>query len=148
MSGVRMLHFLKDWWKFIQIHQNYTMALISWFLWYFHNFITKIGINWSGNFRENNSTTKITTYTLYKHKHVGPKFFKENPKTQIILINFRIPQMYLSTLMYDPKVYKDLTVKLAETALYQQNFTKICVQVLCFITLVDAKHMDVLVLVL
>ena len=22
-----MLHFLKDWWKFIQIHQNYTMAL-------------------------------------------------------------------------------------------------------------------------
>ena len=27
MSGVRMLHFLKDWWKFIQIHQNYTMAL-------------------------------------------------------------------------------------------------------------------------
>ena len=21
MSGVRMLHFLKDWWKFIQIHQ-------------------------------------------------------------------------------------------------------------------------------
>ena len=28
MSGVRMLHFLKDWWKFIQIHQNYTMALI------------------------------------------------------------------------------------------------------------------------
>ena len=29
MSGlwVRMLHFLKDWWKFIQIHQYYTMAL-------------------------------------------------------------------------------------------------------------------------
>ena len=25
-SGVRMLHFLKDWWKFIQIHQHY-MAL-------------------------------------------------------------------------------------------------------------------------
>ena len=24
MSGVRMLHFLKDWWKFIQIHQYYT----------------------------------------------------------------------------------------------------------------------------
>ena len=23
MSGVRMLHFLKDWWKFIQIHQYY-----------------------------------------------------------------------------------------------------------------------------
>ena len=22
MSGVRMLHFLKDWWKFIQIHQT------------------------------------------------------------------------------------------------------------------------------
>ena len=27
MSGVRMLHFLKDWWKFIQFHQYYTMAL-------------------------------------------------------------------------------------------------------------------------
>ena len=26
MSGVRMLNFLKDWWKFIQIHQYYTMA--------------------------------------------------------------------------------------------------------------------------
>ena len=25
MSGVRMLHFLKDWWKFIQIHQYDTM---------------------------------------------------------------------------------------------------------------------------
>ena len=29
MSGVRMLHFLKDWWKFIQIHQYYTMAVIK-----------------------------------------------------------------------------------------------------------------------
>ena len=28
VSGVRMLHFLKDLWKFIQIHQYYTMALI------------------------------------------------------------------------------------------------------------------------
>ena len=27
MSRVRMLHFLKDWWEFIQIHQYYTMAL-------------------------------------------------------------------------------------------------------------------------
>ena len=27
MSGVRMLHFLKDFWKFIQLHQYYTMAL-------------------------------------------------------------------------------------------------------------------------
>ena len=27
MSGVRMLHFLKDWWKFIHIHQYYTLAL-------------------------------------------------------------------------------------------------------------------------
>ena len=27
MSGVRLLHFLRDWWKFIQIPQNYTMAL-------------------------------------------------------------------------------------------------------------------------
>ena len=26
-TGVRMLHFLKDWWKSIQIHQYYTMAL-------------------------------------------------------------------------------------------------------------------------
>ena len=25
MSGVRMLHFLKDWWKFIRIHQYYTV---------------------------------------------------------------------------------------------------------------------------
>ena len=30
MSGVRMLHFLKDWWKFIKIHQYYTMALKLW----------------------------------------------------------------------------------------------------------------------
>ena len=29
MSGVRMLQFLKDWWKFIQIHQYYTMALTN-----------------------------------------------------------------------------------------------------------------------
>ena len=28
MFGGRMLHFLKDWWKFIQIHQFYTMALM------------------------------------------------------------------------------------------------------------------------
>ena len=28
MSGVRILHILKDWFKFIQIHQYYTMALI------------------------------------------------------------------------------------------------------------------------
>ena len=27
MSGVRMLHFLKNVWKFIWIHQYYTMAL-------------------------------------------------------------------------------------------------------------------------
>ena len=26
MSGVRMLHFLKDWWKFIQIHQYCTLC--------------------------------------------------------------------------------------------------------------------------
>ena len=28
MYGVKILHFLKDWWKSIPIHQNYTMALI------------------------------------------------------------------------------------------------------------------------
>ena len=27
MSGVKILHILKDWWKSIPIHQNYTMAL-------------------------------------------------------------------------------------------------------------------------
>ena len=27
MSGVKILRFLKDWWKSIPIHQNYTMAL-------------------------------------------------------------------------------------------------------------------------
>ena len=27
MSGVKILQFLKDWWKSIPIHQNYTMAL-------------------------------------------------------------------------------------------------------------------------
>ena len=27
MSGVKILHFLKDWRKSIPIHQNYTMAL-------------------------------------------------------------------------------------------------------------------------
>ena len=30
MSGVRMLHFLKDWWKFIQIHQCYTKLGGKW----------------------------------------------------------------------------------------------------------------------
>ena len=29
MSEVRMLHVFKDWWKFIQIHPYYTMALIK-----------------------------------------------------------------------------------------------------------------------
>ena len=29
MSGVKILHFLKDWWKSIPIHQNYTMALMQ-----------------------------------------------------------------------------------------------------------------------
>ena len=28
MSGVKILHFLKDWWKSTPIHQNYTMALM------------------------------------------------------------------------------------------------------------------------
>ena len=28
MSGERMQHFLKDKWKFIQIHQYYTLALM------------------------------------------------------------------------------------------------------------------------
>ena len=34
MSGVKILHVLKDWWKSIPIHQNYTMALSArfWFL--------------------------------------------------------------------------------------------------------------------
>ena len=27
MSGVKILHFLKDWWKFSPIHQYYTIAL-------------------------------------------------------------------------------------------------------------------------
>ena len=27
MSGVKILHILKDWWNSIPIHQNYTMAL-------------------------------------------------------------------------------------------------------------------------
>ena len=27
MSGVKILHFLKDWWKSIPIYQNYIMAL-------------------------------------------------------------------------------------------------------------------------
>ena len=31
MSGVKILHFLKDWWKSIPIHQNYTMALKPWY---------------------------------------------------------------------------------------------------------------------
>ena len=30
MSGVKILHVLKDWWKSIPIHQNYTMALTLW----------------------------------------------------------------------------------------------------------------------
>ena len=27
MSGVKILHFLKDWWKSIPIHQNYTTCM-------------------------------------------------------------------------------------------------------------------------
>ena len=38
MSGVKMQHFSKDWWKFIQIHQYYTLALTwrcdSFIMWY------------------------------------------------------------------------------------------------------------------
>ena len=37
MSGVKILHFLKDWWKSIPIHQNYTMALRKWdFIWIYY----------------------------------------------------------------------------------------------------------------
>ena len=32
MSGVKILHCLKDWWKSIPIHQNYTMALMQNFI--------------------------------------------------------------------------------------------------------------------
>ena len=32
MSGVTTMHFFKDCWKFIQIHQYYTMALIQYSL--------------------------------------------------------------------------------------------------------------------
>ena len=35
MSGVKILHFLKDWWKSIPIHQNYTMALSFFFFFFF-----------------------------------------------------------------------------------------------------------------
>ena len=44
MSGVKILHFLKDWWKSIPLHQNYTMALREFF--YFH-YLPKlyIGVN-------------------------------------------------------------------------------------------------------
>ena len=31
MSGVRMLDFLNDWWKFIQIYQYYSMAVTFFF---------------------------------------------------------------------------------------------------------------------
>ena len=34
ISGVKILQFLKDWWKSIPIHQNYTMALSVKFLLY------------------------------------------------------------------------------------------------------------------
>ena len=34
MSGVRMLQFSKDWWKFIQINQYYSMALMPGSKWY------------------------------------------------------------------------------------------------------------------
>ena len=29
MSGVKILHFLKDWWKSISIHQNYTVDFFA-----------------------------------------------------------------------------------------------------------------------
>ena len=42
MSGVKILHFLKDWWKSIPIHQNYTMALrIFW--WWMIFFFMNVG---------------------------------------------------------------------------------------------------------
>ena len=46
MFGVWMLHFSKDWWKFIQIHQNYTMALKH--LW---NSISIVQFKWTGKRR-------------------------------------------------------------------------------------------------
>ena len=52
MSGVKILHFLKDWWKSIPIHQNYTMALIELFVEYdwrvyleYYCYL-KFGFNW------------------------------------------------------------------------------------------------------
>ena len=38
MSGMRMLHFLKELWKYIQIYQYYTMALKT--------FVTKFWIGY------------------------------------------------------------------------------------------------------
>ena len=55
MSGVKILHFLKDWCKSIPIHQNYTMALkeklpqavmqIEWMKNYFRNLTAKVWAN-------------------------------------------------------------------------------------------------------
>ena len=42
MSGVKILHFLKDWWKSIPIHQNYTMALRLVFLYFLFHILLKV----------------------------------------------------------------------------------------------------------
>ena len=55
MSGVKILHFLKDWWKSIPIHQNYTMALID-----------TLFVNKSVCFF---SVFIVSTHTVYMHGH-------------------------------------------------------------------------------
>ena len=59
MSGVKILHFLKDWWKSIPIHQNYTMALrfLEYITYYFHGWLSSIYIL-------EETVTKITTILL------------------------------------------------------------------------------------
>ena len=90
MSGVRILHFLRDWWKFIQIPPNYTMALI---------FITTnmkqmqltlfvpcyIGVNvplsfWEPRFDSHHHLVLLSlSKTLYLHCCSRPRHTKGNP---------------------------------------------------------------------
>ena len=53
MSGVKILHFLKDWWKSIPIHQHYTMALTPKNINFHFRHVPKLSIGFNIKFGQN-----------------------------------------------------------------------------------------------
>ena len=81
MSGVKLLHFLKDWWKSITIHQNYTMALKE---------NTPLKVIWSVGkgseiFRENSHLFDFHLKACYKCMQSYMKF---SPEMYLVFVEF------------------------------------------------------------